>query len=97
MRGLQTICSYEPSDHYIIEFKITLPRPPTERISITHRNLHIIDLDKFKLDLTAKLNKIRNSENLQELCNGNRQAIEPTLEINAFEVDKVTTKRRVNP
>ena len=58
------------SDQCIIKFKITLPKPPTERITITHRNLYRIDLDKFKIDLIPKLNTINNSDNLQKLYNG---------------------------
>ena len=55
------------SDHCIIKLKIALPRPPTEIITITHRNLDRIDLDKFKVDQAAKLSTIKNSDNLQEL------------------------------
>ena len=36
-----------------------------ERITITHINIDRIDLDKFKIDLTTKLNTIKNSDNLQ--------------------------------
>ena len=60
------------SDHYIIKFKTVLPRPPIERITITHRNHNKIDLDTFKIDLTAKLNTINNPDNcknyIMEIC-----------------------------
>ena len=51
----------------------------------------------FKIDLTAKLNTIKNSDNLQELYNGYMQATESTLEIHAPEVNKIASKRRINP
>ena len=75
-------------DHCIIKFKIALPRPPTESITITHRNLDRIHIDRFKLDLRAKLYKIRNSDILQELYNRYMQAKEITLEIHAPEIKK---------
>ena len=72
----------------MIKFKIALPRPPTGRITKTHRCLDRIDLDKLKIDLTAKINTINNSDNLQELYNGYMQTIESILEIHAPEVNK---------
>ena len=76
------------------KLKITLPRQHTEKITITHRNLDRIDLDNFKLYLTAKLNTIRKSDNLQELYNEYMQEIESTPEIPAPEVNKITKKRK---
>ena len=81
--------------HYQIQ--TALPIPLTERITITHRNLDIFDLDKFKIDLTATLNTIKNSDNLQLLYNGYLHANESTLEFHAPEVNKIATKRRINP
>ena len=37
-----------------------------DNITITHRKLNRINLDNFKLDVTANLNTIINSDNLQE-------------------------------
>ena len=42
------------SYHCIIKFQTALPSPPTERITITYRNLGRIDLDTFTIDPTAK-------------------------------------------
>ena len=82
----------------MMKFNIALPRPPTERITLTHRNLGTIDLNKFKIDLIAKVNTIKNSVNLQELYNNRyMQTIELTLEIHAPILNKIATKRRINP
>ena len=86
---------YFLSDHCIIKFKTGIPTSSTEGITITHRNLDRIDLNKLKIHLylAAVFNTIRNFDSLQELNNGYKQATESTLEIHAPEVNKITKKR----
>ena len=79
-------------DHCNIRIKIALPRPPKGKITITHQNPDRIYPDNLKLNLTAKLNTIRNFDNVQDLYNRYMQAINSTLEIHTPEVNKITKK-----